>query len=434
MSDVNISKLKGIVGDAYVIDFPSEMAKYLKGQGKPAVVVLPASTSEVSSIVKLANEKNVKLGVGGAVVDTQGITGGIAMVMSRMNRILEMDHLNLVAVVEPGLLHKEFLLKVGEAGLNFPPEPYVIETSSIGGCFAIGDSDSKSFEYGPTRTFLLGFEMVLPTGEILEIGNKCIKNVSGLDFIHFAVGSQGTFGIFTKLLVKLLPVPEAKKAVIGTFASMHKANATFNTLIKRNVHPTRMNLINASLAKIAKPGTEGQLVIIDLQGFKESGKNIVNEVASVLTLGGGSDVKIIEEGAEYDQVINGWLKARAELNAKPSEIVEFVVGPMKMPQALSQLEAQTGELGAYPGIIVEGLLGYVCLALPEGTDKLALARKVNKLAMSLGGNVKGLLGHKLKAEVYNDAEMWKQTTSLLSELRQQFDPKGILNPGVSLEA
>ncbi|KUO75090.1 MAG: dehydrogenase, partial [Desulfosporosinus sp. BRH_c37] len=314
----------------------------------------------------------------------------------------------------------------------FPPEPYEVETSSVGGCFAIGDSDSKSFEYGPTRTFLLGFEMVLPTGEILDIGNKCIKNVSGLDFIHFAVGSQGTFGIFTKLLVKLLPAPEAKKAVLGTFASLHKANATFNTLIKRNVLSTRMNLINASLAKKAKPGTEGQLVIIDLQGFKESGKNIANEVAAVLTLGGGSDVKIIEDEVEYDQVINGWLKVRADLNAKPEQTVEFAVGPMKMPQALAQLEALTGDLGAYPGVIVEGLLGYVCLALPEGTDKLALATKVNKLAMSLGGNVRGLLGHKLKAEAYNDAEMWNETTSLLSELRHRFDPKGILNPGVSL--
>jgi len=434
MSNVNISKLKGIVGDANVIDAPSEMAKYLKGKGKPAVVVLPGNTSEVSDIVKLANEMNVKIGVGGAVVDTQGITGEIAMVMSRMNKILEMDQLNLVAVVQPGILHKEFLLNVVEAGLNFPPEPYEVETSSVGGCFAIGDSDSKSFEYGPTRGFLLGFEMVLPTGEILDIGNKCIKNVSGYDFIHLSVGSQGTLGIFTKLLVKLLPVPEANKVVIGTFASIHKANATFNTLIKRNVLPTRMNLINAPLAKNAKPGTEGQLVIIDLQGFKESGKNIAHEVASVLTLGGGSDVTIIEDEAEYDQVINGWLKVRADLNVKPEQTVEFLVGPMKMPQALVQIEALTGDLGAYPGVIVEGLLGYVCLALPEGTDKLTFATKVNKLAMSLGGNVRGLLGHKLKAEAYNDAEMWTETTSLLSELRHRFDPKGILNPGVSLQA
>lgn len=434
MSNVNISKLKGIVGDANVIEAPSEMAKYLKGQGKPAVVVLPGNTSEVSNIVKLANEQNVKLAVGGAVVDTQGLTGGIALVMARMNRILEMDHENLVAVVEPGLLHKDFLLQVAEAGLNFPPEPYEVGTSSLGGCFAIGDSDSKSFEYGPTRMFLLGFEMVLPTGEIMDIGNKCIKNVSGYDFIHFAVGSQGTFGVFTKLLVKLLPTPGAKRVVVGTFASMHQASATFSTLIKRNIHPTRMNLLNKTLAQKAIPGTEGQLVIVDLQGFKNSGRNMANEIAAVLTLGGGTDVKIIDDEAEYNKVIDGWLNVRAELHAQPQSSLGFTVGPLKMVQTLNQLEALTGDLSAYPGIVVEGLLGSVQMILPQGTDKMDLASKVNKMAMSLGGNVKGLLGHKLRSEAYNDAEMWSGTTALLNEIRKQIDPKGILSPGVSLQA
>ncbi|HVJ50771.1 FAD-binding oxidoreductase [Desulfitobacterium sp.] len=434
MSNVNISNLKGIVGDANVVDTSSEMAKFLKGQGQPAVVVLPGNTSEVSEIVKLANEQNVKLAVGGTVVDTEGLTGGIAMVMSRMNKMIELDHANLVAVVEPGLLHKDFLLNVAEVGLNFPPEPYEVETSSIGGCFAIGDADSKSFEYGPTRTFLLGFEMVLPTGEIMEIGNKCIKNVAGYDFIHLTVGGQGTFGIFTKLIVKLLPAPEAKLAVLGTFSSLRKANDVFHTLIQQNVLPTRMNLLNAALVPKAIPGTEGQLVLIDLQGYKASGTNFAQKVASLLSVGGATNVKIIEDEAEYNQVIDGWLNVRSELNAKPDSVLEFTIGAMKMPQALAQLEVLLGGLENYPGVVVEGLLGHVLLALPEGTNKRALAVDVNKLAMSFGGNVRGLLGNNLKSEVYNDAEMWNQTIGLIQGLRQKFDPKGILNPGVSLQA
>lgn len=434
MSNVNISSVKGIVGEDNVIDTPSEMAKYLKGQGKPAVVVLPGNTSEVSNIVKLANELNLKLAVGGSVVDTEGLNGGIAMVMSRMNQILDLDQANLVAVVEPGLLHKNFLLKVAEAGLNFPPEPYEVETSSVGGCFAIGDSDSKSFEYGPTRTFLLGFEMVLPTGEIMDIGNKCIKNVAGYDFIHLAAGSQGTFGIFTKLLVKLLPAPEAKLVVLGTFPSLLTANEVSHTLIQRNIHPTRMNLLSAPLAKKVVPGIEGQLVLIDLQGYKASGRHFAQTIAALFSLGGATEVKIVEEEGEYNQVIDGWLNVRTELNAKSDSTLEFIVGAMKMPQALAQLEVLLGDLATYPGVVVEGLLGHVLLALPEGTNKSALAKEVNKLAMSLGGNVRGLLGQKLKAEVYNDALMWNQTLGLIQGLRQKFDPKGILNPGVSLQA
>jgi glycolate oxidase len=433
MSNAMISQLKGIVGEQYVIESPSEMAKYLKGSGKPVAVVLPGNTSEVSAVVKWANEQNVKITVAGLVADIKGLNDGIVLVMARMNQVLEMDHLNLVVVVEPGLLHKDLLEKVTEAGLDFPPEPYEVETSSIGGCFAIGDSDSKSFQFGPTRTFLLGFEMVLPSGEIMDIGNKCIKNVSGYDIIHFAVGSQGTLGIFTKLLLKLMPSPEAKKAVIARFASIHKANATLSTLIKRNIQPTRLNLLNATLAQEILPG-EGQLVMVDLEGFTESSKTMANEIAAVMTLGGASEVKIVEEVKEYENLMNGWLTVRAKLNGKPESVLEFAVGPLKMGQALTKLEELTGDLGGYPGVVVEGLLGYVRLALPEGTHKESLAVKVNKMAMSLGGNVTGLLGTRLRCESYNDAEMWSETSGLLNEIRRQFDPKGILNPGVSLEA
>ena len=431
MSKALISQLKGIVGEQNVIESPSEMAKYLKGGGKPVAVVLPGNTSEVSVVVKWANEHNIKITVAGLAADSKGMSDGIVLVMARMNKILEIDHENLVVVVEPGLLHKDLLEKVIEAGLDFPPEPYEVETSSVGGCFAIGDSDSKSYQFGPTRTFLLGFEIVLPTGEIMEIGNKCIKNVSGYDIIHFAVGSKGTLGIFTKLIVKLLPSLEAKKAVIARFASIHKANANLNTLIKRNILPTRLNLLNATLAQEILPG-EGQLVMVDLQGFTKSSKNMANEIASVMTLGGASDVKIIEEPKEYETLMNGWLSARAKLNGMPESVLEFAVGPLKMGQALTNLEELTGDLGVCPGIVVESLLGYVSLALPKGQDKESLAVKVNKMAMSLGGNVTGALGSRLRCESYNDAEMWSQTSGLVNEIRKQFDPKGILNPGVSL--
>lgn len=433
MNNAIINQLKGIVGDQYVINNPGQMAQYLKGNGKPAVVVCPGSTSEVSGIVKLANSHNVKIAVAGQAVDTKALDGGIALITRRMNRLLEIDHENLVAVVEPGMSHQEFLKQVGEAGLNFPPEPYAVDTSSIGGCFAIGDSDSKSFNYGPTRTFLLGFEMVLPTGEILEIGNKCIKNVSGLDFIHFAVASQGTLGIFTKLLVRLLPVPAAKKAVTARFASIQKASTIFSALIKRHIHPDRMNLISENLVKEVLPGT-GHLALIDLEGFVGSGTNLAREIAAALTLGGGTDVQIIDDAEAYEKVINAWLKVRQTLNNQPGQALEFAVGPMKMPQALTQLEGMMGDPGVYPGVVIEGLLGFAQLLLPQNVDKMTLAAKVNKMAMSLGGNVTGLLGQKLICEAQNDAEMWSDTTALLTEIRNQFDPKGILSPGVSLQA
>lgn len=428
MSNI-ITELKGIVGEQHVLDNPADMAKNLKGSGKPVAVVFPGSTEEVSQIVKLANKEDVKISVAGLVADTKGLDGGIALIMSRMNKILEIDSKNFVVTVEPGLLHADFIQLMEKDGYLFPVEPYAVDTSSLGGCFAIGDSDSKSFKYGPTRYFMMGFEMVMPTGEVMRIGNKCIKNVSGYDFIHFAVGSQGTFGIFTKLMIKLLPQPSVKRAIVARFDCLEQANKALNRMIGRHFHPDRMNLLSKDLASKVLPG-DGYLVLIDLEGFKNSTTNIGNEILAILSLAGGRDIEVIDDKNAYEKVINGWLKVRQDLHNNLDNVLEFAVGPMKMPQALAQLKEIHGDLSE--GILVEGLLGAVSVVLPKDTDKMALARKVNKMAMSLGGNVTGLLGHKLMCEVFNDGEMWEETQGLINNLRKTYDPKGILNPGVSL--
>ncbi|NMA69957.1 MAG: FAD-binding protein [Desulfitobacterium sp.] len=428
MSNI-VNELKGIVGEKNILTNPADMAKHLKGDSKPVAVVFPGNTEEVSKIVKFANEENLKISVAGLVADTKGLDGGIAVIMSRMNKILEIDKKNFVVTVEPGLLHADFIKKMEEGGYLFPVEPYTVDTSSVGGCFAIGDSDSKSFKYGPTRSFMMGFEMVMPTGEVMKIGNKCIKNVSGYDFIHFAVGSQGTFGIFTKVMIKLLPQPSVKKAIVARFDCLEQANKALNRMIKTHIHPDRMNLLSKDLASKVLPG-EGHLVLVDMEGFKNSTANIGNEIVAILSLAGGRDIEVIEEEKAYEKVINGWLKVRQDLNNARENILEFAVGPMKMPQALAQLKEIHGDLNE--GILVEGLLGAVSVVLPKDTDKMNLARKVNKMAMSLGGNVTGLLGHKLMCEVFNDGEMWEETQGLINNLRKTYDPKGILNPGVSL--
>lgn len=430
MSNTAITKIQSIVGESNLITSPEEMQKYLTGNEKPLAVVMPGSTAEVAEIVKLANETGLKISVGGQIVNSQGLYGGLAMVMNRMNNILEIDHANLVATVQPGLSHAEFVSKMEEEGLNFPPEPFAIKTGSIGGCFAIGGADSKAFQYMPTRTYLLGYEMVLPTGEILEIGNKCIKNVSGYDLIHFAVGSRGTLGIFTKLLVKLLPPPEVKQAVVADFMSVHKASAAFTTLIKRNIHPTRLNLVNQTLVKEGFPDALGHRVMVDLEGFKDSTGLIAEEIAGVLKLAGGQEVRIIADKEGYDQTWKSWLEIREKLNTSEA-VLNFNIGPMKMPQALKALEEGLGELGSFPGFVIEGLLGHVHLMFPSAEEKMRLVTKVNAIAMSNGGNVSGLLGSQLVCESYNDAEMWQGIQTLIKQIRQQYDPKGILAPGVS---
>ncbi|CAA7599483.1 CO dehydrogenase flavoprotein-like, FAD-binding, subdomain 2 [Acididesulfobacillus acetoxydans] len=433
MSNETVNRIKGLVGEGNVVDSPSAMARYLKGQGRPLAVAMPGNTAEVAEIVKLANEEGLKIAVGGRVVESRGLDGGLALVMSRMNQVLEIDHANLTATVQPGLAHTEFSRILAEQNLVFPPEPNVPKTGSVGGCFALGEADSQAFQYMPVRTYLLGYEMVLPNGDILEVGNKCIKNVSGYDLIHFAVGSRGTLGIFTRLLVKLLPPPAVKMALVADFASLPKACQAMATLIRRRIFPTRLNLLNPALAAGIDPGSKGNLVMVDLTGFKNSTELLAEEIAGIFHLAGSSEVQAVKEAEGYAKLWQGWLDLRGELNTTWAErVIDFNVGPMKLAAALQALTEITGDLGAYPGLVAEGLLGRVRLLLPAAGEREEMAVKVNALAMSFGGNVSGNFGSKLVCRAYNDAEMWEGIESLLGQIRRQFDPKGILAPGVSL--
>lgn len=421
MSDI-VAKLKGIVGEENVVT--ADMSQYLRGNEQPAAVVFPGSTEDVSGIVIAANEANLKVNVGGKVVDTKGLKGGIAIVMSRMNQIEEVDHENLTCWVQAGMNHQELVEKLAAEKLYFAPEPYAVSTSSIGGCFGIGDVDTKAFNYLPTRTFILSYESVLPTGEIYKVGTKCIKCVSGYDMIHFIVGTRATLGIITKVLVKLLPLPKAFRAVIADVPSLKAAAVAFKAIQKRKIFPSRMNAVSKALDM----DTKGALVLIDIESYPVSAAQYAKEIEAELSIAGATFTKIVEDKAEYDEVVAKWLKIREKINLEENK-VKFTVGPAKVGTALANLAGIVGNLEENPGVLVEGLNGKITV-FTKNADVDAVA--INKMAMGLGGNVSGLLGSQLRCKAYNDNEMLDEISRILNSIRSQFDPKGIMAPGIKL--
>ncbi|HHV65912.1 MAG TPA: FAD-binding oxidoreductase [Peptococcaceae bacterium] len=420
MSDI-VAKLKGIVGEEYVVT--ADMSQYLRGNEQPQAVVFPGSTEDVAGIVKAAYDAGIKVNVGGKVVDTKGLTGGIAIVMSRMNQIEEVDPENLTCWVQAGMNHQEFVEKILEKNLYFPPEPYAVSTSSIGGCFGIGDVDTKAFNYLPTRTYILAYESVLPTGEVYKIGTKCIKCVSGYDLIHFITGTRATLGILTRVLVKLLPKPQAYRAVVADMPSLGAAAQAFKAIQKRKIFPTRLNALCKALGNEIME-TKGVLVLVDLEGFPASTAQNALEVEAELRIAGATFSKIVEDKAEYDELWAKWLKVREKINLQENK-VKFTVGPAKVPNAIASLAGIVGNLEENPGVLVEGLNGKLTV-FTENAENDAVA--INKLAMSLGGNVCGLLGNKLKSKAYNEDH--NEIINVLNSIRSQFDPKGIMAPGI----
>lgn len=436
MGSTVISRVKELLGDANVVDSTQEMQPHLQGKGVPLAVVFPSTTSEVANVVKLGNELGVKISVGGRIVSTKGLDGGIAMVLSRMNRLLEIDHENLVATVEPGMLHRELQERVAEEGLYFPPEPLNISSSSIGGCFAIGDLDDKAFNYGPPRAYILGFEMVLPTGEVMHIGSKAIKNVAGYDMIHFVVGSRGTLGVLTKLLIKLLPQPEIRRTVLGGFPSLSKACAAIGDVVGRKIYPARFNLVNGPIAQNIASGQGGNgspfMLMVELEGFGPSTTHLSEEITSIFTLNSATDVNLVSETSQQSGLWDSWLSIKEQqLGKGAAQSFDVMVGPAHLRQALADIEGILGDPASDPLLTAYCLNGNIRIVFPLSSrvDLESTLGKINDVALAYGGNIAGELGFRLKCLKNNEEELWQEVIALENTIRMQFDPNGILAPG-----
>jgi glycolate oxidase len=324
------------------------------------------------------------------------------------------------------MLHKDFNDKLLAEGLYFPPEPYALSTSSVGGCIGVGDRDSKTFKYMPPRTYIIAYEMVLPSGEVMKIGSKCIKCVSGLDLIHFISGTQGTLGIFTKILVKLLPAPACKSFVLAELPSLSAAAKAFLAIQRRKILVTRTNAVGKALAPLLIEGAKGVVALADIEEFPKANVEYAKIIEAEFKIAGATSTKIITDAKEYAATEVKWLQAREKVNLNEKKLT-FTVGPSNTVKALDAVKAVVEDVDTNEIALLEAQLGKITVAVAD-IDKDAV--KINDLAMKLGGNVSGLLGSKLRCEAYSDSEMSASIIQLLKNIRSEFDPKGILAPGV----
>jgi glycolate oxidase len=242
-----ISGLRQIVGDSYVrLDDSSLQAYGVDALGKghpPDVVVIPETASQIASIARICNAERIPLVVRGAGTGFTGgavpTRGGVLLSMERLNRILEIDELNLLAVVEPNVINGDLQRAVEKVGLFYPPDPASLNQSSIGGNVAECAGGPRAFKYGTTKRYILALEAVLPTGEIIHTGSKAVKNVVGYDLTQLLVGSEGTLAIITKITLRLVPKPQANATMLATFTGVRSAVDAVSELIRRRVVPPR---------------------------------------------------------------------------------------------------------------------------------------------------------------------------------------------------
>src|SRR5579862_6178087 len=241
-----ITELTRLLGSERVLTEPEHLAVYgFDGtamlHGQAACVVFPETTEEVSRVVKIAREAKVPIVTRGSGTGLSGgsvpVAGCIVLCLVRMDHILELDEKNLTVLVESGAITQKVAEKAEAAGLLYPPDPGSMKISTIGGNVAENSGGLRGLKYGVTRDYVMGLEVVLPNGELMWLGNKCVKDVAGYSLKDVFVGSEGTLGVITKVLLRLIPKPAAKKTMVATFARMDQAAETVSAIIAARIIP-----------------------------------------------------------------------------------------------------------------------------------------------------------------------------------------------------
>src|SRR5689334_13759042 len=285
------------------------------GKGHPPdVVVIPASTEQVASIARLCNSERVPLVVRGAGTGFTGgavpTCGGVLLSMERLNRIIDIDELNLLAVVEPNVINADLQNAVEQHGLFYPPDPASLNQSSIGGNVAECAGGPRAFKYGTTKRYVLALEAVLPTGEVIHTGSKAVKNVVGYDLTQLLVGSEGTLAIITKITLRLLPKPPANATMLATFAGIRNAVDAVSELIRRRVVPAALELIDrdaleaieANLGGGLVPHGTGAALIVEVDGTGRGVQEDLDRVVEACQSAGSKEISRARDEAERDRI------------------------------------------------------------------------------------------------------------------------------------
>jgi glycolate oxidase len=453
MDKHTINKLAEIVGQEHLTTTHEDLLCYsYDGSGLeflPAAVAFPATTAEVSAIMKLATEKRFPVVPRGAGTGMTGgslpIAGGLVMAMSRFDRIIEIDQENRVAVVEPGVITGNFQAEVNRTGLFYPPDPASHKFCTLGGNVAECAGGPRAVKYGVTRDYVLGLEAVLPNGQIIHTGVRTAKGVAGYDLTRLLVGSEGTLAIITAITLRLLANPLARTTFMLLFNNLPDATAMVSRILARMTPCTLEYMDRTALKIVAEdlpfrlPENTEALLLIEMDGDPEA----VDLQAATLSgfledQPGLLEVKRAKDQAAAEQL---WAARRAispaTFKLKPDKIGEDVVVPRNaIPKLVAFTEQLANEYGLE--ILTFGHAGdgniHVNIMLDRHDPREAKAAEKAKAALfarviRMDGTITGEHGIGITKSPFLDQEIDTATLSVMQAIKKTFDPLNILNPG-----
>jgi glycolate oxidase len=412
-------------------------------------VVLPKTTAEVSEVVRYAAQNQIPIVARGSGT---GLSGGsvpvpdcIVLCLVQMDRLLELDEKNLTIHVESGMVTQKVAELADAAGLLYPPDPGSMKISTIGGNVAENSGGLRGLKYGVTRDYVMGLEVVLANGEIVSLGNKCVKDVAGYSMKDVFIGSEGTLGIITKVLLRLVPKPRAKKTLLASFSQMDAAAETVSAIIAAKIIPCTLEFLDRITVKCVEeyahlglPLNAEAILLMETDGHPAVVEEEARQMAEIARDHGAMAVQLAQSEEEAIQLATARRAAFSALaRVSPTTILEDATVPRSELANMIrfiQLTAKKYEvtIGTF-GHMGDGNLHPTFLTNEKNRAEMGRVEKamteIFDHAVELGGTITGEHGVGLAKKAFLPKAIGDASLGLLRQLKRTLDPDDILNPG-----
>jgi glycolate oxidase len=448
-----VTELENIVGKDNVLTTPEALKAYsydgtTEWQHEPDAVVFPTTSEQISQIMKMANREKVPVTPRGGGTNVSGgsipILGGIVLAMTKMNKILKIDKENLTATIEPGVVLQDLTLALAKEGLFFPPDPQSFFGATLGGIISENGGGPACVKYGVTKQYILGLEVVLPTGEISHFGGRTLKNVVGYDLLHIFISAEGTLGVITRAELKLNPLPQARKSIMAVYNDMVPAGETVFRVLENGIIPGKIEFLDnyvinrvEEMAPIGLPKDADAVLLFEVDGIPEAIEKEAAAITDIAKKYGAREVRIAKDQAEADKY---WAARRAGFAATfgktPTVKSEDVSVPRpRIPDFLGKIKSLAKKYDVT--ITVLGHAGDGNLhpsILTDRKNKVHYERALKAMdeiiesAVELGGVIAGEHGVGLEKQKFFRKTMDPVAVDLMIKIKKLLDPNNIMNP------
>ena len=415
----------------------------------PEVVVFPKTTGEVAAVLKLSQKHRVPVVARGSGTGLSGgsvpVEGAVVVCLVKMDRILEVDARNFTLRAEAGVLTQAVYDAAEAAGLFYPPDPGSMKISTIGGNVAENSGGLRGLKYGVTRDYVMGLEVVLADGEVCRLGSKCVKDVAGYSLKDLFVGSEGTLGIVTEVLLKLVPKPASRQTLLATYARMDAAAGTVSAIIAAKIVPCTLEFLDRKTLRCVEAFTHAglpvdaeALLLIEVDGHPAAVADDAARIREICAENGATTVRVAADAAEASRLATARRSAFSALaRMRPTTILEDATVPRSELSNMIRFIQETGERHGFEiatfGHFGDGNLHPTFLTDERDADEMhrveAAMKEIFAHALSLGGTITGEHGVGLAKKAFLRGQMGDGSYALLKQVKRSLDPMGLLNPG-----